>query len=50
MGRKIVILACKDISTNMIYNFIAGQFAADITVFLEERESLKVYLKRRIKR
>lgn len=50
MSRKIVILACKDISTNMVYNFIARQFAADITVFLEEREGLKVYLKRRIKR
>ncbi len=49
MDKKIVLLACKGQSTNIVFNSLYSHFG-NISVILEEKESLKVYLKRRIRK
>ncbi|MBP6695548.1 MAG: hypothetical protein KA161_10490 [Saprospiraceae bacterium] len=49
MDKKIVLLACKGQSTNIVFNSLNNHFG-NISVILEEKESLKVYLKRRVRK
>ncbi|WP_312078039.1 formyl transferase [Chryseobacterium sp.] len=48
-NKKIVLLAGKDISTNIIFNAVDKNFGIE-NVIIEETENRKIYLKRRIKR
>jgi methionyl-tRNA formyltransferase len=46
---KIVLLAAQGTSTNIVYNSLASQYNVD-AVIIEERENMKRFLKRRVKR
>ncbi len=48
-SKKIVLLATKDSSTNIIHNFLQQQFGVH-AVIVEERESTKTFVTRRVKR
>jgi methionyl-tRNA formyltransferase len=48
-NKKIVLLASRGYSTNMVYNALEKTYGI-VTVILEEKEPLKVFLKRRIKK
>lgn len=49
MDKRIVLLACKSDSTNIVFNFLEKQYG-NVMVVMEERESMRLYLKRRIKK
>lgn len=49
MDKRIVLLACPGDSTHIVFHLLQKEFG-QVTVIMEERESLRIYLKRRIKR
>lgn len=49
MDKRIVLLACPGESTQIVFHELQQAFG-QVTVIMEEREPLRVYLKRRIKR
>ena len=48
-NKKIVLLAGKGVSTNIIFNALNNEFGIHL-VILEEKENQKIFLKRRIKK
>lgn len=48
-NKKIILLAGKGVSTNIIFNALNNDFGIHL-VILEEKESQKIFLKRRIKK